>query len=560
MTLKASLPRSLVAGCLLALAATAADAGVERTQAPGVSAPASFALKGEWKNGTLRGHREYAASLYSNDAQATAFWRPNLQSASPVRVAFYLVTHPSNTSGARLAITGLVSPLTAHLDLATGEPRWETVGVVQFQGLGEEQITLSNAGKGALRLSAVRLEILDPADPAMVWQTLILDDTIPTSLKEWIVPAPAFADVRDSSVQLAAGALVADGLLAVPAQNAFAPEQPMARGEFLTALHKLAGEAWTASAAEASASALSISEAYALTLAAARAMGKNLDWAGLSVKAPELPQWVVALGLAGTVPLSDATLRRAKGALVLRRFQQDIVRSGPPLGTGKWELTFHDEFTGDKLDPAVWNVANGASSKLLGGRWPENCVVENGLFRLVTKKENRGGKAWSSGMAGTKVFRQKYGYWEARYRYAGAPGLNNAFWTNPGPGKGFEIDFNEGHWPNIVNMTLHQKSGSLSKSWRAPQDLSRDFHTYAVWWNEQEVIYYWDGQEVERKANQGAHLESPVIFSTAVFTWAGPVTPALDGKSMDVDWVRVYRQESSVVPVAAPVSKHPLPP
>ena len=277
MTLKASLPRSLVAGCLLALAATAADAGVERTQAPGVSAPASFALKGEWKNGTLRGHREYAASLYSNDAQATAFWRPNLQSASPVRVAFYLVTHPSNTSGARLAITGLVSPLTAHLDLATGEPRWETVGVVQFQGLGEEQITLSNAGKGALRLSAVRLEILDPADPAMVWQTLILDDTIPTSLKEWIVPAPAFADVRDSSVQLAAGALVADGLLAVPAQNAFAPEQPMARGEFLTALHKLAGEAWTASAAEASASALSISEAYALTLAAARAMGKNLE-------------------------------------------------------------------------------------------------------------------------------------------------------------------------------------------------------------------------------------------------------------------------------------------
>lgn len=535
--------------------ATAAGAGVEGTLAPSVSTPASFALRGEWKNGTLRGHREYAASLYTNDAQATAVWRPNLQSASPVRVAFYLVTHPGNTSGAQVEITGSVSPLTTRIDLATGEPRWETVGVVQFQGRGEEQITLSNAAKGALRLSAVRLEILDPADPAMVWQTLILDDTIPTSLKDWIVPAPAFADVRDSLVQLAAGALVADGLLAAPAQNAFAPEQPMARDEFVAALRKLAGGTWD-SAAKGPSPALSISEAYALTLAAARATGKNLDWAGLAGNFPKLPQWAIALGLVGKVPLSDATLARGQGALLLRRFQQEVVQSGPPPGRGEWELTFHDEFTGDKLEPAVWNVANGAGGKLLGGRWPENCVVENGLFRLVTRQENRGGKAWSSGMAGTKVFRQRYGYWEARYRYAGAPGLNNAFWTNPGPGKGFEIDFNEGHWPNTVNMTLHQKTGSMSKSWRAPQDLSRDFHTYAVLWNEQEVIYYWDGQEVDRKANRGAHLESPVIFSTAVFTWAGPVTPALDGKSMDVDWVRVYRLKSTSASVDAEVLRH----
>ncbi len=54
-------------------------------------------------------------------------------------------------------------------------------------------------------------------------------------------------------------------------------------------------------------------------------------------------------------------------------------------------------------------------------------------------------------------FAQAYGYWEARMRYAGAPGLNNAFWTRP-PGKDsdFEIDFNEGHWPNAVNISLHQ--------------------------------------------------------------------------------------------------------
>jgi hypothetical protein len=32
------------------------------------------------------------------------------------------------------------------------------------------------------------------------------------------------------------------------------------------------------------------------------------------------------------------------------------------------------------------------------------------------------------------------------------------------------------------------------------------------------------------------------MFSTAVFRWAGPITDALDGKSMDVDWVRIWRR------------------
>lgn len=33
----------------------------------------------------------------------------------------------------------------------------------------------------------------------------------------------------------------------------------------------------------------------------------------------------------------------------------------------------------------------------------------------------------------------------------------------------------------------------------------------------------------------------PVIYSTAVLPWAGPITDALDSKGMDADWVRIYR-------------------
>jgi len=40
------------------------------------------------------------------------------------------------------------------------------------------------------------------------------------------------------------------------------------------------------------------------------------------------------------------------------------------------------------------------------------------------------------------------------------------------------------------------------------------------------------------------HLPAPVFLSLAVIKWAGPVTEAIDGTSMDVDFVRVYARET----------------
>jgi hypothetical protein len=249
------------------------------------------------------------------------------------------------------------------------------------------------------------------------------------------------------------------------------------------------------------------------------------------------------LVLDNPVPYNVATLRWE--ASPEERIRS--VKGGPP-DPAKWEITFSDDFNGDKLNWDVWQSSkNETWGRLLSSRWPENAVVTDGLLRLMTRKGKRGGKEWTSAFIWTKSFKQKYGYWEARCRYAGASGLNNAFWMHPGKakkGEGFEIDVNEGHYPDVVNMTLHQDGlPSNSESWHAGMDLSKDFHVYAVAWNEKELTYYFDGREVDRKPNAKAHLEVPVMFSTAVITWAGPVTDALDGKSMDVDWVRVYRRK-----------------
>ena len=378
---------------------------------------ASFDTTGTWGYGSLSGHAADKATIWSREKDATATWLPRLQSATPVRVAFFIVPHEGNTKAARVVVDGAGTEMSTSFDLSAGKPRWETVGVYAFAGAGKERVMLSADGPGALRLSAVRLEILDPNDTTKVLQTLLLDDIVSRSITD---------------------DLAADS------------------------------------------------------------------------------------GASGPV-------------------------SGPPAGSGDWEIAFEDDFTGAVLDPAVWTVHDGETwGALLSTRWKENCVVENGLLRLVTKKESRGGKEWTSGFVSTKAFRQAYGYWEARYRCAAAPGLNNAFWTNPFPkdkSAGFEIDINEGHWPNTVNMSLHQAGHpSLSKAFRPRYDLGRDFHTYAVLWDEKEIVFYCDGKEVDRKPNIKASLPGPVMFSTAVFRWAGPITDALDGKSMDVDWVRIWRR------------------
>jgi hypothetical protein len=350
-----------------------------------------FMTTGEWHFGSIPGHEKNASSIYSNDKDATALWQPKVRSVNPVRLSLFLVTHKANSTNALVEVFASGKTSLVHVNMEAGEPRWLSLGEFLFAGQGEEFIRVRHGGNGYIRLSALKLEILDAKDRT-VWQTLVLDDVVPFNPSKMQLTAP-----------------------------------------------------------------------------------KNL-------------------------------------------------REGPP-NPERWELTFSDDFNGDKLDVNVWRSAQGETwGQLRSVRYPENAVVTNGLLRLVTKKENRGGKEWTSAMITTRKFRQKYGYWEARYRYAPATGLNQAFWMNPFPKdttKGFEIDVNEGHYPSNVNATLHQKQlPSKSKRFVADYDLSADFHLYAAEWNEREVIYYFDGQVIHRVPNTKANLDVPVIFATAVLPWA----------------------------------------
>ena len=106
----------------------------------------------------------------------------------------------------------------------------------------------------------------------------------------------------------------------------------------------------------------------------------------------------------------------------------------------------------------------------------------------------------------------------------------------------FRFDFWDGKAWQPVPGVEHAALAEAPRDPGAPPDLGHSFHVYGLLWTEQELVYYFDGREIRRISNEICHGESPVRLSLAIIRWAGPVTDAIDGKSMDVDWVRVWQR------------------
>ncbi len=211
-----------------------------------------------------------------------------------------------------------------------------------------------------------------------------------------------------------------------------------------------------------------------------------------------------------------------------------------------WRLSFSGEFEGQQVDTNKWIIKDEKE------RLAKNVSVADGALRLVSR---RNGKEWTGAWLATRHFRQKYGWFECSFRIAGASGLNNAFWLNTPPERlalkdpglaRFEIDIVEAHYPHEVSMTLHNWQGKHTGSgqkYKAETDLSMNFHVFALEWTPNELNWYFDGKKVRTLAHTICNAEEEVLLSTKVASFAGKASPALEGKSMDVDYVRIYQKK-----------------
>lgn len=213
-----------------------------------------------------------------------------------------------------------------------------------------------------------------------------------------------------------------------------------------------------------------------------------------------------------------------------------------------------DEFDGTSLDTNKWWPNNPAWL----GREPSyfhvnNVEVKNGNLLIHQRKERFPDMperfTYTTGAIKSKML-VKYGYFEIRCKTMPAY-ATSAFWFYHNTDKYWtEIDVFEilgTKEPKTVYMTLHVMPPSLEKhlqsgdKWTGPDNLYENFHTYAVDWNKDEIIFYVDSVVRRKVANTYWHdLLYLNIDSEIMPEWIGFDDSYLPA-TYTIDYVRAWK-------------------
>ena len=500
----------------------------------GIEPIEGFSLADGWQlsNAVTSLSAGYPQTAWTTDRNAPpCVYDPLIRAEGLVRIRAQIFPEPHSHGGwiFRVHHAGATEELAVPLPEGS-ESVIAALGEFPFTGDGTERVEILPISPGAMtRIGTLIFDIVN--DRGGLWQTIAVT---PGKFRRGLYfeggDRLVLADTDSEIVHY----LLVTGRASGVDETHFAPEAPLTAETFAE---------WIARNVPGYTSARTGTLAGADALAM---LAGALALTGWSARYPALGEPELApRGFDASAPMT-----RLAGAKLLREFVQSFLLSGPPKDR-RWELSFHDEFDGAALDFDVWASDASFPGHIKSSRWPENLLVEDGMLKLLTKKESRGGAEWTTASTWVKpeVFAQTYGYWECRYRFTAAKGINNSFWMitrGLERVKSFEIDVNEGHYPNLIHTNLHSGITGVnvqdSKTTFYDYDLSAEFHTYGVLWTPTELIYYLDGDEIARKDAKNAHLPVTPILSTAVLNWAGQITDEADGTSMDVDWVRVWRE------------------
>ncbi len=570
----------------------------------------------DWKVSTAaKGPMIRATNTYyvqSAGESSTVLYKPQLTTPGKVRISIYGVFYKEGEmpNDVRYDVYYAGKTDEKHIDFSKlAEAKWIVLGTYDFTGDAEnEYVKLSCTGaKGNIRASTVMFEYLNDAGDAVTSTHFVTPDVDLNKVKEenlaTLAPLNKFTDMADHWARYDVEYMANEGLVSGVGEGMFDPEAQITRAEYVTILDRALGYAlieeesyadvpateWYATyVATAKANGLinglptedgfkpeqpiTREEMALFTYNAIRQIGKNDEWLldfadgyaaftdtdSVSPWAEEALKYLIKTGIIkGTSDTTVSALEnatRAQGAVILKRFMQMFVWAGPPTDQ-EWVLTFSDEFNGDSVNWSVWiSQANTASNHI--SRWPENVFVKDGAVHLEIQKHDDIPRGWTSGNIWVRpeVFRQSYGYWEARYKITDIPYANNAFWTHSGlvtlpevtdATLKFEQDINEGKYPNVVDVTYHHYKNGHEKDYirvESEYDLSADYHVYGMEWNKDEMIFYFDGKEVLRAPTLD-HIPVYPLLSSAIMSNCGEMRnyPA-DGKAQIVDYVRIWQK------------------
>jgi len=222
------------------------------------------------------------------------------------------------------------------------------------------------------------------------------------------------------------------------------------------------------------------------------------------------------------------------------------------------DLTFYDEFEGDKLDTSKWLTNYFWGEKLLKDRYSvesdlqayterENFEVRGSVLKINTRPQKIKGKVWSasngfttkdfeytSGLINTgNSFRQKYGLFTAKIKL-GNPTARNSFWMlaekiTPH----LDICRTSGGkvWFDYLSTKGNKYLTSLGSKY------SGDFYIYSLEWTPDKMVWKINNTEV---FTQTTDLPADPMY---ILLSGGLNKPVNSTTSMEIDWIRVYKNK-----------------
>lgn len=213
-----------------------------------------------------------------------------------------------------------------------------------------------------------------------------------------------------------------------------------------------------------------------------------------------------------------------------------------------WKLYFNDDFNDQKLNEKVWkhSMENGVRRD---GWWRNDAAGLDGKGSLSIKTFKDKDKFISGAIETQPDLEFRYGFYIARVKTQSQKGQWSAFWLWPFDAKAngaIEIDiFEYGFFPGMAQNAVHyyQKRHS-SNTKRFFHTNKTNWHTFAVWWTPNDIIFYKDGKETWRRKSSPSDSPAMLIFSTEIgAAAAGNIKKAKLPDEWLVDWVKVYNLE-----------------
>lgn len=251
----------------------------------------------------------------------------------------------------------------------------------------------------------------------------------------------------------------------------------------------------------------------------------------------------------------------------------------------EWQLVWGDEFDGPALDHSKWDFRlqywgqwnpaytdkgirfDGNSCIELHRTQRDGCYVSPQLqtgsnsFDMVKGEQKNPWKQkdfWPLGTLPEPKFMHRYGYYECRCRFQAHPEeMWSAFWTQaPGIGttydpaySGIESDIMECF--RVGECTTGNIMGGYGAQFReegrvkyALDETPDGFHLFGMDWSEEGYVFYCDGKEVSRAAENVSRVPQFILLTTEVQGYRSGKPLRVEGAFRDdafvVDHVRVF--------------------